>query len=342
MFYYTADGSLFHSKVAAIDHSIRADGHLWYYYHDDVYKAVNWKQEPTETLAQLYKEQALRLREKYQYLVLFYSGGYDSTNILETFYYNNIKIDKIVVVGAVSQDAFSGDDSNRNGELYANAFPYLEKLGLTSITQLVDYSTYFDDIENFSMSQYGDDWVHHTGSWFSPHHWFWRDVEKFVIPSSVCSKKTGLIFGRDKPHLTDRNTFAFSDSTLNAYGNIHSTSNAERINFYWDPTFPQILVKQLHTIKRVQDVVGTVRMGTQQNQIFGDFDTNSIVYDLNQPLLYKSPKSRSLLLSGRDSFLLKTSNSPIHQRYVAGLRTIPKDSNIVIQRIVQTREYAIA
>jgi hypothetical protein len=273
--------------------------------------------------------------------VLFYSGGYDSTNILETFYYNNIKIDKIVVVGATNQDAFSGDDSNRNGELYANAYPYLDKLGLTAITQLVDYSTYFDRIENFSMSQYGDDWVHYTGSWFSPHHWFWRDVEKFVIPGSVGSKRTGMIFGRDKPHLGPRNTFVFSDTVLNAYGNVSSTSCSDRINFYWDPTFPQILIKQLHTIKRVRDAVGMECMGNQQNQIFGNIDTNGIVYNLKQPLLYKSPKSRSVLLSGRDSFLLKSTTSPIHQRYVAGLHTISKKYSVVVQHRINSREYAI-
>lgn len=342
MFYYASDASLFHSKIAAIEHNLRTNANLWYYYHDDVYKTVDWKTEPIPSLAHLYKEQALRLREKYEYLVLCYSGGYDSTNILETFFYNNIKIDKIVVVGATSQDAFSGDDSNRNGELYANAYPYLEKLGLTSITQMIDYSTMFNKIENFSMSQYGDDWINHTGAWLSPHHWFWRDLERFVVPSSIGSKKTGIIFGRDKPHLREHNTFTFSDSVLSAYGNVSSTSYSDRINFYWDPTFPQILVKQLHVIKRVRDAAGSERMGTQQNQIFGNVDTNSIIYDLKQPLVYKSPKSRSLVLSGRDSFLLKTHSSPIHQRYTAGLRPISKDCSIKLPQSIFSREYAIA
>jgi hypothetical protein len=342
MFYYASDKSLFRSKVAAVQHKFVTDAKLWYYYYDDMYEVADWKTEPSETLAQLYKEQALRLREKYEYLVLFYSGGYDSTNILETFYYNNIKIDKIVIVGATSQDDFSGDDANRNGELYANAYPYIEKLGLASITELVDYTTYFNKIENFSISQYGDDWVNHTGSWFSPHHWFWRDVEKFVIPDSVGSKKTGLIFGRDKPHLSEHNTFAFTDSVLNAYGNVSSTSCSDRINFYWDPSYPKILVKQLHIIKQVRDASGPGRMGSQQNQIFGSMDTNSIVYSLKYPLLYKSPKSRSLLLSGRDSFLLKTTDSPIHRYYVAGLRTITKEYSIAVQQPICSREYAIA
>jgi hypothetical protein len=341
MFYYAADKALFSSKLPAVTHSKNTNNQLWYYYHDDVYKCVDWKTEPAESLNYYYIEQALRLREKYEYLILFYSGGYDSTNILETFHYNNIKIDKIVIVGATSQDTYSGDDTNRNGELYANAYPYINKLGLSSITETIDYSTYFNDINNFSISSYADSWPEFTGSWFSPHHWFWHDVEKFVIPKTIMSKKVGLIFGRDKPSLTTHNTFSFTDTVLSAYGNIDSTENADRINFYWDPGNSNILVKQLHVIKRFKDAVAHSSMGLQQNQIFGKHDTNSIIYNLRQPLIYKSPKSRSTLFSGRDSFLLNKQGSDVHKFYAAGMNHTLGANKELMMRPIYTREYSI-
>jgi len=64
-------------------------------YNDDFFSQYDWTQEPTESLDELYKQRALELREQYDYLVLFYSGGYDSANMLHAFLDNGIKIDEI-------------------------------------------------------------------------------------------------------------------------------------------------------------------------------------------------------------------------------------------------------
>jgi len=51
----------------------------------------------SESLDFLYALRARQLREKYDYLVLYFSGGADSTNILKTFIDNNIFLDEIVM-----------------------------------------------------------------------------------------------------------------------------------------------------------------------------------------------------------------------------------------------------
>ena len=194
MFYYAQDGEVFSSKIKALEYRAKTTLPVYFYYYDHVYSKLDWSVEPPESLDYYYLEQAMRLREKYDYLILCYSGGYDSTNILETFCLNGIKLDKIISIGAFNQDSISGVDENHNGELYLNAFPYIEELGLTSIYEKLDYTEYFDDVnKKLTIAQYGNEWVDQMGGWFSPHHWFWRDLERFVIPKNIGSKKVGSL-----------------------------------------------------------------------------------------------------------------------------------------------------
>lgn len=342
MFYYSEDQKTFLSKVEALEYRAKTGKSIYFYYYDHVYSKLDWKVEPPESLDYYYKEQALRLREKYDYLILCYSGGFDSTNILETFYYNGIPLDKIVIVGAFSQDSISGVDENHNGELYKNAFPYLEKLGLTSIAEKYDYTTMFDNVDkNFSLMKYGSDWIDKTGGWFSPHNWFWHDVEKYVIPKNIGSKKVGLIFGKDKPILVDT-SFRFSDTPANSYGNAIGTDNCDRINFYWDPEYTNILLKQIHILKKVK-IAGLV-MGYDNvagAQTFGGVDINRIVYDLKQPLLFKSPKSKTNILSLRDRYLSEKTNSETYSRYIDGIQNMNKRIDIKAIEPVRSRFYEV-
>ena len=339
MHYYTEDGQIFTSKLKAIQYSKMNNRQLNFYYCDDFYSQLNWKIEPTQSLPQLYKEQAQRIRDNYDYVILAYSGGQDSTNILETFYYNNIKLDKILVVGAFSQDSYSGVDENHNGELYHNAFPYLKDLGLENITQVCDYTEYFDKIDNFTITKYHNEWVDFIGPWFSPHHWFWRDMEKFVVPSNFQNKRVATIFGIDKPILDydhERGPagksvltgFRFRDTACCDYGQYDKQtekSNYDRINFYWDPNFPQILIKQLHVIKRVYDIEYTNSYDPViGSQYLSGMSTDQIVYDLKRPLSFKSPKSKTNIISLRDNYLMNKKDSRVYSIFSSGLERIYK------------------
>ena len=67
-----------------------------YHFFDEVYQTLDWTAEPTESLNYLYTERAKQLRDKYEHIALSFSGGVDSTNILQTFLKNNIKLDEVV------------------------------------------------------------------------------------------------------------------------------------------------------------------------------------------------------------------------------------------------------
>jgi hypothetical protein len=330
MFYYSANGQTFTSKIEALRYQDQTSLPIFFYYHDDIYNKLDWTIEPKESLDYYYKEQAQRIRDTYDYVILCYSGGYDSSNILETFYYNDIKIDKIVTVGALKQDSQSGVDENHNGELYHNVFPYLRELGLENITQVVDYSEIFSSPEKLSILKFGENWVDQLGGWFSPHNWFWYDLERYVIPPAYADKKVAIVFGRDKPSLhsdtstgDNLNGFYFRDTPLTSYGNISGHSNFNRINFYWDPTYPNILLKQLHVLYQYRQQQKQYEFDHELGaHILGNLSVNDIVYSLKRKIIFKSKKSPTNKFSLRDMFLLNKKDSDVFKMYQQGMTYI--------------------
>jgi hypothetical protein len=261
-------------------------------------------------------------------------------------------------VGAFSQDSRHGVDENMNGETYHNAWPYLKELGLESITQTVDYSTSFNDMGNFTISQYESNWIDHIGACFSPYSYFWRDLERHVVPSNWAGKKTCILFGRDKPVLyysrdflstalpsgnMKLNSFCFMDAPVTSYGNSIGFEKCDRISFYWDPTFPEILIKQLHVLKKVYEINLTASYDKDLGaNILSGMTTNQIIYNLKRPLAFKSAKNKSKILSSRDNFMLNKQDSKIYQMYSSGINLINQIVGINnMSSVIRSKFYGI-
>src|SRR5262249_28377199 len=149
------------------------------------------------SLPDLYRQRAEEIRRDYDYIILTYSGGHDSSNMLETFLYNDIPVDEILTVGALSRDDRTGSDENHNGELYHHVFPTLAKLQPRTRITVADYAQYFDRPENLPLfAEHGPEFYKHVGSMFSINHVFWRDLRKFIGDRQG---RVALLFGADKP-----------------------------------------------------------------------------------------------------------------------------------------------
>ena len=307
------------------------------YYYDHIFDKCDWKTEPSVTLNKLYTQRAQQIRDKYDYVVLAYSGGIDSTNVLESFYYNNLLIDEILIVGAFSRDSSSGVDENHNGEIYSNAFDTLNRLNLpkTKIT-VIDYTKNMD--KHTLVDQ--DDWYKKIGSHFSFHNWFWYDIEKRY----ESNKKTAIIFGIDKPQITLENKrvcFQFFDVCLLQYGinfdRINDPlmkTNVDRVNFYWDPDASSILIKQAHIINNFYAIVHE-RKDLISKNFYENYQImiNKLIYNLKNPLRFISPKSASRLISLRDNYV-NTFNDfkdlQIYKNYSQGImKVLPNEKNYI-------------
>lgn len=329
---YYSEGHTFTNRLQAIKHNQQTQQPIYFHYHDEIWSKLDWRVEPEGSIDFHYKMQAQRIRDEYDYIILCYSGGYDSSNILEVFHYNNIKLDKIVVTGPFKQDSHSGVDENHNGEIYKNAFPHLSTMGLDSIVHVVDYTDLYGDMNNFSVYSLGENWVDDIGGKYSPHHFFWVDLPKHVIPKNQQDKKVAIIWGTDKPfmHFRDgKQGFAFGDTYVNSYSRYaqNKTSNIKNVNFYWDEDYPLILLKQLHILKN--------------NNLTRAVQNLDLIYNFKHPLVYKSGKSPHPTLGVRDRFLLNHKNSDLYKFYQLGMARLQREVGIESLGPIFSKFYAI-
>lgn len=94
--YYQIGDLKTYSVYQMMDHHHKNPQPYKWIYNDDFFSQYDWTQEPVESLDQLYKNRAKELREQYDYVVLYYSGGYDSANMLHAFLDNGIYPDEIL------------------------------------------------------------------------------------------------------------------------------------------------------------------------------------------------------------------------------------------------------
>ena len=340
MFYYENEKTFSISNRNVILKTNSNFKNIKFYYYDDVFSLVNWNLEPKESLEDLYRKRAEQIRKDYEYVILAYSGGHDSSQVLETFYYNNIHIDEILMVGAFSQDSYTGSDENHNKELYDSAWIVLNNLNLkhTKITNF-DYTKLFNNIENFSLiKKYGSDWIDHIGSFYSIHNLFWHDVSNYIEQKN---KTTCLIFGREKPnynyHKHKKQSYTwFNDHYQTSYGNIESTNQFTKINFYNDPVKEciDILRKQLHIIQRYYLKSLIVNPDHARYWELGssikDKIIDKLIYNLKNKILHESPKSHNHFFSDRDRYIVKYKNSDIYKIYKDGIKKLPTNNSAKI------------
>ena len=95
--YYLVGWKKFYNKTLALMESNKTGYEVKWVFNDDVYGKIDWTIPIEEPLLEIYKRRAQQLREKYDYLMLYFSGGADSAVILRTFVENNIFLDEIVL-----------------------------------------------------------------------------------------------------------------------------------------------------------------------------------------------------------------------------------------------------
>lgn len=232
-----------------------------WHYNDNFFSSFDWTKEPKLSLPDLYRKKAEQLRNDYDYIILMYSGGSDSGNILETFVQNNIYLDEVCHLINV---AGSGDkDSFHNREIFTIANPrikqYVNQYNLKTKIRLVDISQSIVDFYGNKENKF--DFVHYVNSFGSAFCQSKCDLEN-LIPEwkslLESGKKVCIIWGCEKPRLNVSNKgfyFHFYDTIDGSMSlrNQLTGPSTEITNelFYWSPTkeSADILIKQSHVIK---------------------------------------------------------------------------------------------
>lgn len=328
--FYLANGQQFYSRLEAI----QTGKPVTWVFNDTVYDHINWSKEPAETIENLYKQRAQQLRDKYDYLVLWFSGGADSTNILNSFVDNDIKLDE--VASYVNYEA-TGDKFNfLNAEIYNVAAPLCETAKIKQPWlkhRLVDLAPL--TVEFFSKTDSKFDWIYHMSRFYTPNSSARQDIKikvKEWADMITSGKRVGFIHGIDKPNvMVNKNKkqayFKFTNLIDTAV-----TANMQIMNrpwefdelFYWDPECPLIPVKQAHMVKNYLNnvptsecfIANTVKK-RNNNTILIDGDKiygvpidniHRIIYPKFSPALYQF-KSQNIFLTPRDEWFFKLPES---------------------------------
>lgn len=103
-YYQIGDAVALHVGPACQE-ATRSKQPIHWNFNEEVYNNFNWRSRLNLPITELYRIRAQQLRDKYDYLILWFSGGADSTTILQSFVDNGIHLDEVMVAWPRSQTA---------------------------------------------------------------------------------------------------------------------------------------------------------------------------------------------------------------------------------------------
>jgi len=239
--YWKVGETKFFKKYDALFHATATKDKVLFHYHDDVWKSFDRSQLGKTSLQQLYKERAQQLRDKYSYLVLYYSGGADSHNILKTFIDNNIKLDEVCVKWPkvlMDGNLYQANNVDTGGKNYWSEWnyaikPILEWLAVNRPEIKITIKDYTDDISKLKMDTIFEKLNFIRGGGI---------LLNSVVSDSDKLDNVAHIYGIDKPLLFKHNSkmyMFFSDVCLDQAGRSDINPNNTEC-FYWAPDFPAL------------------------------------------------------------------------------------------------------
>lgn len=263
--YYTCGGEEFDSKIKACFRSLENKKPIQWHFNDEVFSRYDWGVEPEETLDQLYDRRSRQLREEYDYLILSYSGGADSHNILMSFVRQGLHIDEIVVnhmekanLQFTEIDPNNKKATNASAEYYLQTMPRLKEIApLIPKTKIniMDLSDHLFD----SMNKYNDaSWVMDKREGLNPanvtrfNYLHFADLRRQFDKD----KKIAVVLGVEKPRTFVSNGalhMRFADRAANMITiaeHMKEYPNSTVEYFYWSPDAVPVMIKQGHVIKR--------------------------------------------------------------------------------------------
>jgi hypothetical protein len=288
--YYVCNGVSFSSKVDACIYATTVKKPIEWIFHQDKFSTYPWHIEPEESLDYFYDKRARELREKYDYLILNYSGGSDSNNILESFIRQNLHLDEIVTnhitkatENLIVLDPKVKNSWNLNAEYKLQALPRLQyitdKFPRTKITALDVSDSIINDINKYDDAN----WVLHRSEQLSPinplrfNYFYYSQIKKQFDKNL----KIAVIQGVDKPITSIKDgefSFSFSDvatnmTTINNFNTDYENVKTEL--FYWSSETMPMICKQVHSIKRWLEE----RPPRQQFWLHGNFATARLYHE---------------------------------------------------------------
>ena len=270
--YYEYDGNSYFDKFDVLDLALSKKDYnpnITFNFNDHVYSKIDWEKEPEFSLNELYKIRAQQLRDSYDYLILMYTGGSDSRQVLHSFLDNDIFLDEVQSIHPlkITSSLKAVEDTNHQNaflfEYDLTTVPGLKELNKKSPKTKIEILDMSDDLMNYCGDEnyFGD---RRHPSQFGVYHMIKTNVGlEYNRKNSERKGKVAVIYGVDKPKLVIRNNKLFSYFVDVGRPGAQPQRKENDVNyktvfFYLTPDLPLITVKQCHVIKKFIEKIPSV------------------------------------------------------------------------------------
>lgn len=255
--YYLVEGKIFNDKIQAILYANENKRPIDFNFFKEVFGALNWNEEPETSLDEFYKIRAQQLRDKYDYLIAFCSGGADSCQMALSFLKNGIRLDEIYAAAPLTGlKSFQVNNKNNHAtntvsETFYAQMPFLEEVKSKYPDVKITVNDYFEDILEYKE----DDWLFNSSDWIHPTTVARYSLEKFEHIKKLVDKgkRVAALYGNNKPHVAiENNKFicAIEDLSLNVARPAFINHEVALEPFFTTPDLPLLLVKQAWAVRR--------------------------------------------------------------------------------------------
>jgi hypothetical protein len=321
------------SKVEALELSARINQPISWHYNDEIFDQYDWTQEPEQGLSDLYQERARQIRAQYDHVILFYSGGADSHNMLESFLHAGVDIDEIVSFHSFGAD---GDRTSMfNREIFETAVPFVKKQKNNNRLKSSVPHTLIDMSEIISKFYADINWLdfpYMFNSTVSINNVARAYLRKYVTEWANLidqGKKLVLVWGHDKPRiLHEDNRFYLNfmdmfDNCISTWTQQNQPAGWFDEMFYSTPDLPELIIKQAHVTKNFLNncpdthsylttnvsglghVVKHKPDGSWQSHWLTQDAQSLLIYPWFDPFLYYDKKASDVIFSPRDTWFWK-------------------------------------
>jgi len=325
--YYSIDSKTFSTKLFAAYYKEKTQSSnsiIWHFPNwESKLASIDITKEPEESLSELYLKRALQLRHAYDYLVLFYSGGHDSNQILETFMLNGIFIDEILIFKKGDKRLIEKFPTEYD---LLTFFPEYYEAEKSALPQATFYVETFSPKTKITMIE---------KNLYELNNLYWKSLSEKNLKENIRSsnlginyrpffrsknlsyinnswknisenKKIGYIYGKEKAKISydDVGYFIYlSDINVVDYVDINNIlseydlpNNMEL--FYIHPQFVEIHIKQAHLM---MNKLPKSKISTTVNPVFCTREIedlySEVIYNRKYKRIYTDLKSTDYLVN---------------------------------------------
>lgn len=256
--YYVVDKKIFRNKIYAMQEATRKNlkpKDITWTFNDSAFRNLDWRTPSTLPLTEWYRLRALQLREKYDYLMLAFSGGGDSSNILDSFVLNNIHLDEVVVHWPRHQTSGKYVPSqSTDSKNFTSEWDYLVEPKLKWLEKVAPNTkiTVYDNLVDMRPEEPLEDFVEVSNK----HTWNaikrYRGLDDIFFARQEKYKNCAILVGVNPPflgRLKRHIVTVFVDSVAGSYMSDYTSRGARKVEFfYWTPDMPEIVREQAHAL----------------------------------------------------------------------------------------------